>query len=140
MSKTARGCARRCRGQQHPAILPWPSNLPSVCPEVLRYTNRQPMAAGRKRRTLRERSHVARARPRQCGSTPDTKPLDQRLVAAFVDPLEIIEQLAARRDELQQPAPRMIVLHMALEMLGEVADALGEDRHLHLGRTGVARL
>ena len=31
----------------------------------------------------------------------------------------------------------MIVLGVALEMIGEVVDALGEDRDLDFGRTGV---
>src|SRR5215210_6504108 len=34
----------------------------------------------------------------------------------------------------------MVVLDVSLEMLGEVGDALGEDRYLHLRRAGIARL
>ena len=32
----------------------------------------------------------------------------------------------------------MVVLRVGLEMLGQVVDALGEDRDLDFGRTGVA--
>ena len=31
-----------------------------------------------------------------------------------------------------------MVLHVRLEVVGEVGDALGEERDLHLGRAGVA--
>ena len=34
----------------------------------------------------------------------------------------------------------MVVLHVGLEMLGEIVDALGEDRHLDFRRTGVSGL
>src|SRR5678815_4446151 len=34
----------------------------------------------------------------------------------------------------------MVVLHMALEVLGEVIDAFRQDRDLNLGRAGVAGL
>src|SRR5262245_21766818 len=41
-------------------------------------------------------------------------------------------------DELQEPAPRMMVLRMRLEVFGEIADALAEKRNLHFGGSGVA--
>ena len=47
---------------------------------------------------------------------------------------------AALRHELEQATTGMIVLDVGLEMLGQVGDALGEDRDLHLGRTGIAGL
>ena len=34
----------------------------------------------------------------------------------------------------------MIVLHMCLEVVGQRRDPFGQDRDLHFGRTGVARL
>src|SRR5258708_17782422 len=34
----------------------------------------------------------------------------------------------------------MVILHVALEMPGEVIDAFGQDRNLHLRRAGVAGL
>src|SRR5262245_52929978 len=72
-------------------------------------------------------------------STPDAQPLDQALVAAFVDTLDVIEQLAALRHELEQAAPGVVVLDVGLEMLGQGGDALGQERDLDLRRAGVAR-
>src|SRR3546814_6698043 len=63
---------------------------------------------------------------------------DQVQIALTIGCPEIVQQRATLVDEHQQAAARMVVLRVGLEMLGEVADALGEDRHLHLGRTGVA--
>src|SRR3546814_2310619 len=63
---------------------------------------------------------------------------DQVQIALTIGGPEIVQQRATLVDEHQQAAARMVVLRVGLEMLGEVADALGEDRHLHLGRTGVA--
>src|SRR4029077_5537629 len=52
-------------------------------------------------------------------SASDAEPLDQILVAPFVGALEIIEQLAALRNELEQAASRMVVVDVRLEMLGQ---------------------
>src|SRR5690606_20876511 len=83
----------------------------------------------------------ARGRPRGAPlSAPDAQPLDQRAVARLVAHLDIVQQLAALADHLQQAPPRVIVLLVALEVLGQVRDALGEDRDLHLGRAGIALL
>src|SRR5690606_14453025 len=65
---------------------------------------------------------------------------DQRLVAGLVDALDIVEQRTTGLHQLQQAAAGMVILAVVLEVLGEVVDALGEDRDLHLGRTGVALL
>jgi len=45
--------------------------------------------------------------------------LNDFVVLAYVRLLQIIEQTSAILDHLQQPAPRMIVLFVRLEMLGE---------------------
>jgi hypothetical protein len=63
---------------------------------------------------------------------------DQGLIAAFVGLLQVVEQRAALRDQLQQAAARVVVLLVGLEVLGEVGDPFGQDRHLHFGRPGVA--
>ena len=44
---------------------------------------------------------------------------------------------ASLTHELQQPAPRVVILHVRLEVLGELVDAAREDRDLDLGRAGV---
>src|SRR5688572_16318723 len=67
-----------------------------------------------------------------------TQLLDQAVVPLDVLLLEVREQAAALVDHHQQAAARMVVLVVVLEVLGQVADALGEDRYLDLGGAGVA--
>src|SRR4029453_10831930 len=57
-------------------------------------------------------------------------------VALRIFLLEIVEQSATLADELQQAAPRVMVFRVALEVLGQVADALAQNRDLHLRRPG----
>ena len=52
--------------------------------------------------------------------------------------LQIPEQAPAVAHETQQPAPRMVVRLVLAQVLGEMVDALGEERDLHLRVTGVA--
>src|SRR5215475_8130643 len=78
--------------------------------------------------------------PARYGSAANAKLLDQSLVALLVGTPEIIKQLTTLRHELQEPAARVVVLDVALEMLGQVGDPLSEDRDLHLRRPGVAGL
>ena len=68
----------------------------------------------------------------------DAQLADQRLIAACVARLQIVEQAATLRHELEQAPARVIVLLVCFEVLGEVRDSLGEDRHLHFGRPRVA--
>src|SRR6266516_2965290 len=65
---------------------------------------------------------------------------EQRLVARLVLLLDVIEKGTTRRHQLQKAAPRMIVLHVGLEVPGEVVDAFRQDRDLNLGRAGVTGL
>src|SRR5687768_11006571 len=67
-----------------------------------------------------------------------TQLLDQAVVPLEVLLLEIGEQGAALVDHHQQAAARVVVLVVALEVLGQVADALGEDRDLDFGGTCIA--
>src|SRR3954468_8481362 len=78
--------------------------------------------------------------PARYGSAANAKLLDQSLVALLIGTPEIIKQLTTLRHELEQPAARVIVLDVGLEVLGQVGDPLSEDRDLHLGRPGVAGL
>src|SRR5262249_36098021 len=71
-------------------------------------------------------------------STTQTQALDQCVVALVVLGLEVVEQTPALADELQQAAARMMILRVALEVLGEIGDALAQDRDLDFRRTGVA--
>src|SRR6202007_2831042 len=63
---------------------------------------------------------------------------DEIRVALTILVTEIVEQRPTLVDHHQQPAARMIVLLVVLEMLGQVADALGEDRDLNFGGTRIA--
>src|SRR6201996_9167820 len=73
-------------------------------------------------------------------STTNVVLLKQRLVTPLVRLAQVIEQRTPRRHQLQQTTARVIVLHMRLEVFGEVIDAFREDRDLHFRRTGIARL
>src|SRR5258708_11760665 len=73
-------------------------------------------------------------------STTNVMLFEQRLVTRLVLPLDVIEKRTSRRHELQKAATRMVVLHVGLEMPGEVVDAFRQDRDLNLGRAGVAGL
>ena len=57
----------------------------------------------------------------------------------FVDisTLEIIQKLTSTLDHYEQASTRMMIFFVCLEMLGQFSDALGEQRDLHLRRTGV---
>src|SRR6185312_7318814 len=79
-------------------------------------------------------------RPRASRSTADTQPFNQLFVTSFVGTPQIIENLPALRNELEQPAPRVIVFHMRFEVLGQIVDPLRQERNLNLRRTCVAGL
>src|ERR1035438_4849426 len=63
--------------------------------------------------------------------------LDQDRVALLALLLEVVEQAAALADHDHEAAAAVVVLGVGLEVLGEVVDALREDRDLDLRRTGV---
>src|SRR5579884_2891768 len=86
-------------------------------------------SAARKNREKVERSR----RP----STAQPEAPDQRLVAARIRALEVIEQAPPLPHHNEQAAPRVKVLLVRAEMVGEVADALGQNCDLHLGRARI---
>jgi hypothetical protein len=63
---------------------------------------------------------------------------DDLAVAVEADALEVIEEAAALRDELEQSAAGVVVFDVGLEVLREVADTRGKERDLNFGRPGVA--
>jgi hypothetical protein len=69
-----------------------------------------------------------------------TQAADQILITLLVLALEVIQQLAALVDHLQQPAAGMMVLLVGGEMAHEVFDARGQQRDLDLGRARVGRI
>src|SRR6478752_10846064 len=78
--------------------------------------------------------------PARNQSSADTELLDQALVARFVRATQIVEQLAALSHHLEQSATGMVVFDVSLEMLSQIIDALGQDRHLHFRRPGISGL
>jgi hypothetical protein len=62
-----------------------------------------------------------------------TKPqsLDELLVLLGLGRFQIIEELAALIDELDQPAPRRMIAFVSREMLTQSVDPLREERNLN---------
>ena len=143
MSKTARRCSARVSAHAN-SVRRSCHGLRSFhrlrrTDRSVRLTRRRIIAAGRN--SGRRPAYNARGEPaRDNDQRRMPSLLDQGLVARLVGALEVVEQLAALRHQLEQAAARMVVLHVGLEVLGQVVDALGQDRDLHFGRTGVARL
>src|SRR5262249_4542441 len=64
--------------------------------------------------------------------------LDEIRVPLRVLRLQVIQQPAAASDEHQQPAARMMVFGVCLEVLGQVVDAFAEECNLDFRGAGVA--
>src|SRR5680860_589159 len=70
-------------------------------------------------------------RLRQAKTLPaDAEPIDELLIPVVVRRLDVVEQTAPLADHFQQPATRMIVFTVGLEMLGKIGDPLGQDGDL----------
>ena len=67
-----------------------------------------------------------------------TELFNDSAVALDVSLLEIAEKVSSVSDHLLETSAAVVVLVVSLEVLGEVLDAAGKKRDLHLGRTGVA--
>ena len=67
----------------------------------------------------------------------DPKFRDERSIALNVVAAEVIEQAPPTPDQHQQAAPRVMILFMGLQVLGQVLNALGEQSDLHLSRPRV---
>jgi len=65
------------------------------------------------------------------GLLAQTKLLDQLLIFPCVLALQIVEQLAALTDQLQQTTARMMILHVGLEMIGQPVDSRSKQRDLY---------
>src|SRR5208283_2704623 len=78
--------------------------------------------------------------PRRAALAADAEALDERPVARLVLLLDVVEKRAALRNHFPQAATGVVVLHMGLEMVGQIGDPLSEDRDLDFRRPGVADL
>jgi len=70
-------------------------------------------------------------------SPPEPELGDDRPVPVDVGPLQIVQQPPPLADQLEQPAPRVVVMGVRFQMVGEVIDPFAEDCDLDLGRSGV---
>jgi len=68
----------------------------------------------------------------------DAATLDDRTVTLDVVLEKVVEELSSLTDHLLHTSAGVVVLGVLLKVLGELADSLGEDSDLYLGRTGVA--
>ena len=66
-----------------------------------------------------------------------TEAADQALVAVAIRLGQIVEELVALADHLEQTAARRVVVAVSLEVLRQLDDAAGEERDLHFGRARV---
>src|ERR1700736_3606274 len=104
------------------------------CTHGLDQKNRKPLFRNHAQKTRATCARVLN------NSTTNVMLFEQRLVTRLVLLLDVIEKRPARRHEFQKAATRMVVLHVGLEMPGEVVDAFRQDRDLNLRRAGVAGL
>ena len=74
---------------------------------------------------------------RAAGLFPQVQLLDHAFVPVRGGPLQVIEKFAAAGDHLQQTAPGGMIFDVALEMIGELVDALGEKGHLDVRAAGI---
>ena len=63
--------------------------------------------------------------------------VDDRAIALEVGLLEVIQKTAATADELQKPAPAVMIFRVLLEVFRQIGDATREERDLHFGRPSV---
>src|SRR4029077_7897911 len=72
------------------------------------------------------------------GSAAQPDASDQRLVTRRARLLEIVQQPAPLGDHDEQTAPRMEILFVCRQVVGQIADALTQDGDLDLRRSGIA--
>src|SRR5256712_13878819 len=66
-------------------------------------------------------------------SPPEPELGDNRPVALDVRALQVVQQAAALSNQLQQSAPRIVVVGVRFQMFGEVIDPFAEDCDLDFG-------
>src|SRR6266545_7352489 len=86
--------------------------------------------------------HVKGAATRQSGAAPLTspakaEPLDQGPVAVDVLLRQVVQQPAALTDQEQQATTAVVVVLVLLQVLGQLRDAVRQQRDLDLGGAGV---
>jgi hypothetical protein len=74
----------------------------------------------------------------QTGLSAQAQVIDDGAVSLNVVAPYIIEETAAAADQHQQPATRMVILLVGLQVLGEILNAMGKQAYLDFGASGVA--
>src|SRR5262245_26445014 len=77
---------------------------------------------------------------RSSASLTQSQPTDHLLVPGAILPRQVLQQLIAPADQLQEPTPRRMVLLVRIKMLAQIIDPLGQQGDLHLRRTGIFRV
>src|SRR3954466_2399314 len=70
----------------------------------------------------------------------DAERLDDAAVTPDVLRLEVVEETPPLADHHEQSPARVVILQVHLEVLGQIRDALGQERDLHLWGARVAGL
>ena len=87
-----------------------------------------------------KREREAKENPRSSlpnGLLAQVQLFDDCAVTLDVDLLQVAKKVTSVTDHLQHAAAAVVVLVVCLEVLGQRVDAMGKDRDLYLGRTGV---
>ena len=66
------------------------------------------------------------------------EPFDQLAISLGIPVFQVVEELAAAADHLQQATAGVMILAMFLEVAGQAVDARGQERDLDFGRPRVA--
>lgn len=69
---------------------------------------------------------------------PESKILDKLPISLDVCFLQMIEKTSALPYHLEQTATAMMILRMSLEVIGQIIDALSQNRDLHFAGAGVS--
>ena len=75
---------------------------------------------------------------RAAASVPELELLGNRLVPRQIGGVEVIQKAAALADHFQKATAGAVVLDVALEMLGQMVNPLGQKGDLHISRPCVA--
>jgi len=114
------------RVQKYPGMI----RVPHFCPlglEVRKLIRFQPIAA------------AENETPGKC-LLADTEFGNDALVTLGIVFLEVVEQATPLADQHEKTAARAVILLVRLEVLRQLANALAEQRDLHLGTAGVGRV
>jgi hypothetical protein len=74
------------------------------------------------------------------GLVPQPQLLNDLAVGIDVRALQVVEQTATLSVHLEQTTTTMMVVLVGAEMVVQLLDALGEERHLNTSRAGVSRV